>query len=80
MLVQCNDTNVTMSVCFTPMDGESDKTVMSDTNINCTRVLFKGINICVNTCVLYCSCMSLFDFSTDIYYKKNASVAIYCPV
>ena len=38
--------------CTTPVDGESDWTVESDTNINCTRFLFKSINTYVNTFIL----------------------------
>ena len=34
------------------MDGESDRTVELDTNINCTRFLFKSINMYVNTFII----------------------------
>ena len=34
------------------VDSESDRTVVSEPNINCTRVLFKSINAHVNTYIL----------------------------
>ena len=52
------------------MDDEMDRTVVSDTKINCTRVPFKGKNNYVyyiyNFCVLYCFFMSLFCFNINI--------------
>ena len=52
---------------YTAVEGESDRRVISDTNINCTRVTVKKPHICehIHTyCVLYCCCISLFHFST----------------
>ena len=59
-------------VC-TPVDGESDRTVESDTNINCTRFLFKSLNTYVNTFVLlvfYIVVACLYFFSILKFNKK----------
>ena len=63
----------------TPMDGESDRAVESDTNINCTRFLFKNINTYVNTFILlvfYIIVECLYFFSTLIF-NTNVSDTIY---
>ena len=64
------------------MDGESDMTVVLDTNINFTRVLFKSINTCVNTYILpvfYIVVACLYLLST-LTFNINASVTIYFSV
>ena len=72
----------------TPIVGESDRTVESDTNINCTRFLFKNINTYVNTFILlvfYVVVVYLYFFSTLIF-NTNVSdticigVRLHCPV
>ena len=72
----------------TPVDGKSDRTVESDTNINCTRFLFKSLNTYVNTFVLlvfYIAVACLYFFSI-LKFNKNISDTIYfgvrlhCPV
>ena len=72
---------------FTPVDGQSDRTVESDTNIYCIRFLFKSINAYVNTFLLlvfYTVVVWLYFISTLI--NKNVSDTIYigvredCPV
>ena len=71
-----------------PVDGESDRTVESDTNINCTRFLFNSLNTYVNTFVLlvfYIVVACLYFFSI-LKFNKNISDTIYfgvrlhCPV
>ena len=55
----------------TPVDGESDRIVESDTNINCTRFLYKRINTYVNPFILhvfYIVVVCLYFFSTLISY------------
>ena len=72
------------------VDGESDRTVVSDTSINCTGVLFKSINTCVNTYILlvfYIVIVCPYFISTVIF-NKNVSdhylfwcpTPIFCPI
>ena len=48
-----------LSVC-TPVESESDRTVLSDTSINCIKNPFKRIN--THLYVLYCCCISFISF------------------
>ena len=77
-----------VGLLITPMDSESDRTVESDTNINCTRFLFKSLNTYVNTfvhLVIYILVVCLYFFSI-LKFNKNISDTIYfgvrlhCPV
>ena len=65
--------NLCRVAVYTPVDGKSDRTVESDTNINCTRFLLKRKKyICEHihtSCVLYSFCISLFLFNNNIQYK-----------
>ena len=67
----------------TPVDDELDRTVVSDTNINCTRVLFRSINTWVNTCILlvfYVVVVCLFHFNTNIPSKYIFHYLFWCPI
>ena len=61
----------------TPVDGESDRTVELDTNINCLRFLFKIINTYVNTFILLVFYIVVCHyFISALIFNRNVSDTI----
>ena len=60
------------------MDSELDRTLVLDTCVNCTRVLFKSINTHVNT---HTDCFYIvfvcLNFISTLLFNENASDTIY---